>query len=345
MTSQIGRHTGPTEASYDQMMSMITGFWVTQTVRAAATFSVADHLINGVSTADAIASAESIDPDATRRLLRTCASLGLVTSDDGVHFAATDLLLTLLTDVPGSLKGFAVSQSAPGHWLPWGRFPESVRTGQRQTLSAHGAEIWEYFAEHSEEAKNFTTSMDNLSTMVIGDAVRLIDTTGVKRVVDIGGASGTLVHALMAQNPNLSGAVLDLPGVVPDAITMAKQKGLAERFDGISGDFFESVPPADLHLLKFILHDWDDDACVRILRNCRTSLDDGGRVVVVEMVVGELGEPGIAPMMDMNMLAMTSGRERDIGEYDKLFASAGLARTAAESTQSPFTIIEATAVA
>lgn len=344
MTSQTGRHAGPTEASYAQMMSMITGFQVTQTVRAAATFSVADHLTNGVSTAEAIASAESIDPDATRRLLRTCASLGLVTSDDGVHFAPTDLMLTLRGNVPGSLRGYAMSQSAPGHWLPWGKFPESVRTGQRQTAPAYGAEVWEYFAEHPEEASIFTVSMDNLSTMVVGEAARLIDTTGAKRAVDVGGASGSLVHALMAQNPNLSGAVLDRPDVVPDAIAMAEQKGLAGRFDGISGDFFESVPAADLYLLKFVMHDWDDDACVRILRNCRTSLDNGGRVIVVEMVIGELGEPGIATLMDMNMLAMTGGRERDISEYDKLFAAAGLARTVATPTQSPFTIIEATAV-
>lgn len=333
----------PTAASYDQMMSMITGFWVTQIVRAAAAYSLADHLMSGVATAEGIAAAESLDAGATWRLLRACASLGLVTSEDGIGFAATDLLRTLLADVPGSLKGFALSQSAPGHWLPWGHFPEAVRTGQRQTIPVHGGEIWDYFARTPQEAALFTTSMDNLSAMVVGEAARLIDTAGTRLAVDVGGASGTLVHALMAANPSLRGAVLDLPQVVPDAIAAAGKKGLSSRFEGVVGDFFAAVPSADLFLLKFILHDWDDDSCVRILRNCRAALPVGGRVAVVELLVGELGAPGIEPLMDMNMLAMTGGRERDIAEYDKLFAEAGLERRAVIPNNSPFTIIEAIA--
>lgn len=338
-----GQVEPPTAASYNRMMFMITGYWVTQIIRAAATYSVADHLVNGVSTAEEIAAAESLDVDATRRLLRACASLGLVTSEDGIGFAATDVLRTLLADVPGSLKGFALSQSAPGHWLPWGHFPEAVRTGQRQDIPVHGEELWDYFARTPDEAALFTTAMDNLSAMVVDEAVRLIDTAGTTLAVDVGGASGTLVHALMAKNASLRGSVLDLPQVVPDAIAAAERKGLSERFEGIVGDFFESLPSADLYLLKFILHDWDDDGCVRILRNCRAALTGGGRVVVVELLVGGLGQPGLEPLMDMNMLAMTGGRERDLSEYDKLFAAAGLARSAVTRTRSHFAIIEAIA--
>jgi hypothetical protein len=309
------------------MAGMVTGFWVTQIVRAAAMYNLADHLAGGTDTAEGIAAAEHIDPEATRRLMRACASLGLMVSADGTHFAGTSLLGTLLADAPNSLRYFALSQSAPGHWLPWGRFPESVRTGEHQVSAAHGEpDIFAYFARHQDEASMFTESMSNLSLGVARDAAAVIDTSGVGFALDVGGASGDLIRAMMRANPSLRGGVLDLPHIVPDAEAAARAEGLQSRFTAVAGDFFEKVPPADLYVLKFIMHDWDDDRCVRILANCRASLAEGGRVVIVDMHVGDIGEPGLGPIMDMNMLDMTGGMERQAGELDKLFAAAGLRR-------------------
>ena len=107
-----------------------------------------------------------------------------------------------------------------------------------------------------------------------------------------------------------------------------------------SGDFFESVPAADLYVLKYILHDWDDDSCVHILANYRASLLEGGRIAVVDLLVGEIGQPGLGPLMDMNMLDMTGGRERQIAEFDSLFAAAGLRRVNLSSAGA-FAVIEA----
>jgi hypothetical protein len=312
---------------YERMMSMITGYWVTQVVRAAAAFNLADHVAEGLSTAPEIAKVESTDPDATRRLLRACASLGLFTSQDGVHFAGTSLLETLRKDSPNSLHGFAVSQAAPGHWQPWGQFPQAVRENSPQTHAVYGSSIFEYFAEHLDEAEAFTSSMTNLGRLGGIEVARVLDTEGVRLAVDVGGASGDLVHSVMLANPKLKGAVLDRPHVVPDAVEAARSKGLGDRFTVVAGDFFEEVPPADLYLLKYIMHDWNDEQCVRILSNCRESLAEGGRVAVIEHLIGKTGEPGIAPLMDMNMLVMLPGRERDVDEFDALFAAAGLRRT------------------
>jgi hypothetical protein len=324
-------------------MFMIAGYWVTQIIRAAATYSLADHLADGPRTAKDIATAEGLDLGATERLLRTCASLGLAAAAENGTFASTELLRTLEDDVPRSLKGWALSQSAPGHWLPWGQFPESVRTGEHQVRAIHGGTIWDYFERTPDEAAAFTTSMNNLSSAVVDEAVRLIDTTGVRRAVDVGGASGSLVRAMMRANPDLNGIVLEREQVVPDAIAAAAKDGLADRFDGVVGDFFTSVPDGDMHLLKYILHDWNDDECVRILRSCRAATTEGGRLVVIELVQ-ELGTPGLAPLMDMNMMVMVGGRERDIAEYDQLLNAAGFARTSLRPTRSPYCLIEAVAV-
>ena len=145
---------------------------------------------------------------------------------------------------------------------------------------------------------------------------------------------------MMRANPELNGGVFDLPHIVPAAAEAAKAEGLDERFTTVGGDFFESVPAADLYVLKYIMHDWEDVSCVRILENCRASLVAGGRIAVVDLLVGDIGQPGLAPLMDMNMLAMTGGRERDIAEFDALFAKAGLRRVKV-STAGAFAIIEA----
>ncbi|MFF2523512.1 methyltransferase [Streptomyces liangshanensis] len=324
--------TGPAPAGpqdYDRMTGMVTGFWVTQTVRAAAIYNLADHLAAGTDTAESVAAAEGTDVDATRRLMRTCASLGLMTSEDGgVHYSATSLLGTLAKDDPNSLRGFAISQSAPGHWLPWGLFPEAVRSGERQIRAAHGDEtIFDYFSQHLDEATSFTESMGNLSRAAARDIAGVLDTKGVGLALDIGGADGEVVRALMKINPELRGGVFDLPHVLPDAEAAAKADGLGQRFTTVGGNYFQTVSPADMYILKYILHHWDDNDCVRILKNCRASLQEGGRVVVIELLVPEIGIPGLAPLMDMNTLGVTGGRERDRAEFDVLFAAAGLRRT------------------
>jgi hypothetical protein len=331
----------PAEAQdYERMMGMVTGFWVTQIVRAAALYNLADHLATGADTAEAIAESESTDVDATGRLLRTCASLGLMTSEDGRHFTGTSLLSTLQQDDPHSLRYFAISQSAPGHWLPWGRFPEAVRTGRHQVTAAHSeANIFDYFSKHLDEASFFTESLSNLSQAAALDIAAVLDTKGVSLALDIGGAAGDLIRAMMRVNPELNGGVFDLPHIVHAAAEAAKAEGLEERFTTVGGDFFESVPAADLYVLKYILHDWDDALCVRILQNCRESLVKGGRIAVVDHLVGEAGEPGLAPLMDMNMLGMTGGRERQIAEFDSLFTAAGLRRVKVSSAGA-FAVIE-----
>ncbi|MFC4465494.1 methyltransferase [Streptomyces xiangluensis] len=145
--------------------------------------------------------------------------------------------------------------------------------------------------------------------------------------VDVGGANGDFVLALMEANPQLSGQVLDLPHTVESARGEAEKRGLSDRFSAVAGDFFAEVPSADLYLLKTIMHDWDDTQCAVILRNCRAAVNEGGRALVVEMVIGEIGKPDFATRADMAMLTMTNGMERDLDEFDALFAASGWRRS------------------
>jgi O-methyltransferase domain len=116
-------------------------------------------------------------------------------------------------------------------------------------------------------------------------------------------------------NSQLHGIVLDLPDVVPSAIAAASALGLAERTKVLAGDFFSHVPEAEIYLLKQVLHDWNDEEAMRILQRCREAMRPGGRVIVIERLLGEIGEPGLAPLADLNMMVMLTGRERTLAEY------------------------------
>jgi hypothetical protein len=229
-----------------RMMQMITGYWVTQIVGAVAAFGIVDRIDAGANDAESIARACGTEPRATLRLLRAAASLGLLAPSDG-GYCVTPLGATLGSGA-GSMRGMAIAQAAPGHWLPWGRFRDAVQSGTRQTPAALGAEIFDYYGAHPEEAAAFSGAMEGLSTMVTRDVVDNLDTRSASRVVDVGGANGTLLAGLLAANPSLSGVLLELPHVVPAA--KAKLASFDGRCEILAGDFFASVPDGDLYLLK-----------------------------------------------------------------------------------------------
>lgn len=330
-------------SDYGAMWDMVTAYRASQLARTAAILSLPEHLADGAKTAEEIARAASADPDATFRVLRMCASLGLVSAQEDGRFAGTGLLATLRADAPGSMRGLALTLSAPGHWQTWGRLPEAVTSGGPQAVPALGEDLWGYYAGQPAEAADFALAMAGMTAAVGDEAARLIDTTGVERAVDVGGGNGSLLHALMAANPKLSGVVFDLPSQIEEARTRIADLGLGARLDAETGDFFKSVPEGDLLLLRYILHDWDDDSARRILARCREALRPGGRVLVLELTVDEVGGPAIGPSQDLNMMVLFGGRERTVDEFGTLFASAGLKLVSSTPTNSPMTIVEAVA--
>jgi hypothetical protein len=326
---------------FTTMSTMVTSHWIPQVVRAAIDLSLPEHLAREALTADEIAQREGSAPATTYRLMRACVVIGLLTADDQGRLHGTELLDTLRKDRPGSLRGLALSTTLPGQWLAWNEFSASVRGGHARVEQALGGDFFDYLERHPAEARDFSEGLTSTTALWTSTAAKVIDTTGVGVAVDVGGAHGSLLHLLLEDNPALRGIVLDRPNIVAGAVAEAERKGLAARIDVIGGDFFESVPAADLMLLKMILHDWDDASCVTILINCRRALNPGGKVAIVEMLVGELSDPGPAALMDMNMLAVVPGQERSLSEYEALLTAAGLSRVSVTPTGSGQSVIVA----
>jgi hypothetical protein len=328
---------------HEQMRAMAMGYWVSQIVRAVVDLSLADHLAAEALTAAEVAEREGSAPNSTFRLMRACVAVGLLSADADGRFKGTALLATLRKDAPNSMRDLALTVTGSADWLPWGEFTTSVRSGRSQTAAVLGMELFEYLEQHPTQAREFAAGMGSLTSLWAADAAKAIDTAGISLAVDVGGATGSLLHLLQEANPTLRGIVFDRPNIVDYATDQIARKGLTARSEVVGGDFFESVPPADLYLLKFILHDWDDQRAIKVLQRCREAMTPGARIAIVEMVVGKLSNPGPAALMDLNMLAICPGQERSLAEYDALLAAAGLRRTAVYATSSPQTVIEAVA--
>jgi hypothetical protein len=326
-----------------KMFDMIFGYRVSQTIRTFADLSLADHLADGPLTAAEAAAREGSAPETTFRLMRAGIALGLLTVDAERRFHTTALLDTLRKDVPKSLRGLALGVTNQASWLPWSEFVETVRTGHSQAGKALGMEIFEYLRQHPAQSQELTAAMESVTSVWGLGVAHAIDTSNVKLAVDVGGAGGALLRALQEVNPELRGIVFDRPDVAADVAPAIASSEFADRAEVVGGDFFKTVPPADLYLLKSVLHDWDDASCVEILSRCREAMVPGGRVAIIEFLLQDLDDPGMMTLTDLSMLALAGGQERSLAEFDALLSKAGLRRTGVRTSDSPLSLIEAVA--
>jgi hypothetical protein len=329
-TDDADQAADDTAADAAGLMQYIFGGVAAQVLHGVAALNIADYLADGPLSAEEVARLAGSDAGATYRLMRTAASLGVLTFDADRRFALTGRGRLLRSGVPGSLRATALSMTGDLHWRPLALLPGAVREGASQAENALGATVFDYLAAPSNaaQAATFAEFMGGMSSLTAAGTVAAADTAGVTTVVDVGGADGQFVLELMAAHPGLRGQVLDLPHAAGRAAREAEQRGLSGRFTAVAGDFFLEVPAADLYLLKMILHDWDDDRATAILRNCRAAVNEGGRALVVETVIGEIGAPesAFSTIIDMIMLCITGGTERDLAEFDALFAASGWRR-------------------
>lgn len=324
------------------VFGLVTGMWAAKASAVAANLGIPDQLAQGPKTAEEVAKAIGADASAVYRLMRAVASVGVLSAEPEHRFALTPLGAALRSNVPGSMRSFLIAEMAPGHWLPWGNLEDAVRTGRPSAPKALGMDAWEYYKKNDDEGFHFAEAMSGLSHMAMQAVLASYSFVGARKVVDVGGSHGSFVAAVLQREKNARGVLFDRPEVVDRAGATLEAAGVNDRVDRVGGSFFESVPAGgDVYLLKSILHDWNDDECVKILRNVRQAMVPDGRVVVVEMLITDKGPPSPAPLLDLNMLVMLTGKERTTEEFAALFAKAGLKLHSVTPTQSPVAVLEA----
>lgn len=325
---------------FQELEQLITGYWKSQSIYAAAKLEIADLLISGPQTPEQLAAATGTDAESLYRLLRALASIGIFAENEAGAFSLTPLSEPLCSDHPHSKQALAV-MNGEDQFSPWCEIIYSLQTGKPAYDKIWGKSVFEYLAEHPEKAQIFDRAMIGIHGRGMDTIPAAYDFSQFETVMDVGGGNGSNLIGILQSCPSLKGILFDQPHVVGRAQTDLEQAGVAERCDLVGGDFFESVPSdANAIVLRHIIHDWDDEKSLTILQNCHRALSDGGKLLVLESVI----EPGNTPFMgkfvDLVMLLVTGGKERTAAQFNALFEQAGFKLTGIIPTSTELSIIE-----
>ncbi|MDQ4148488.1 MAG: acetylserotonin O-methyltransferase [Actinomycetota bacterium] len=294
------------------------GYWKSQALYVAAKLGIADHLRERPKTADELAAEVGAHSPSLFRVLRFLASLGVFDTGPDGAFSLNSLAEPLLTTSQGSTRDWVIMLGEE-FYLAWGMLLDTVKDGKDSFRHTFGQGLFEYLARHPEYAKTFDRAMAAGSTFF--DAVpSAYDFSPHRTVADVGGGNGAMLAAILTANTALRGVLFDAPSVLESARANLEAQGVLERCELVAGDFFESiVGGGDVYIFSRVLHDWTDEQCVTILENCRRSISPDGRVLIIERLI-----PGsYAIASDINMLAVTGGRERSREEFASLLQEAG----------------------
>jgi hypothetical protein len=321
------------------MRELLNGFRVTQTLYVAAKLGLADILKDGPQPVEALAATTGANADALYRVLRALASLGVFAEGPERQFALTPLAALLQQDHPYAVRAQALF-FGDEPYRAWGELFSSVMTGTNAYEQVFGAPHFEYLAQHPDQNELFNQAMSASSRQAATAIAVAYDFSAAGTVVDIAGGQGVLIAGILRANPTLRGILFDQPHVVANALPLLEAAGVADRCELASGDFFVSVPSGDIYTLRHILHDWDDERAIAILRSCAEAMEPGGRVLVIESVIEPGNDPSPAKFLDLMMFVMNGGRERTAEEYRRLFEAAGLRLTRIIPTGGAESLIE-----
>lgn len=314
---------------------LIIGHQAAQAVHVAAVLGIADLVAAKPRSAAELAAQTTSHEASLRRLLRALAALGVLHEQEDGRFGLGELGQPLRTDHPQSAAGWAAFVGRESVWAAWGALGHSVATGENAFAHVHGEDVWRYRAGRPEDSAAFDRAM---ASQTLGVAESVLDAFAFDRfgvIVDVAGGTGAFLAAILARYPAARGILFDQPHVVASA-------AVHERCEVVAGDFFEAVPEGgDAYVLKAIVHDWEDEQSVAILRACRRAIAAGGSLLLVERLLGPPNELPEAKLSDLNMMVAPGGRERTLEEYAALFEAAGFRLVGETPTASGRSVIEA----
>jgi len=301
-----------------------------------------DRLASGPLTVAELAQQLACHPEALDRLLGALVGLKLL-ERNGEQFQNTPAAQTyLLSSSPRRMTGY-INYSNAVAWQLWGNLEGAIQEGTHRWKQTYGWDgpIFSNFFKDDQAKREFLMGMNGFGLISSPHVVRAFDLTRFQKLVDVGGATGHLVIAACEAYPHLQGIVFDLPQVTPVAEEIVGQSSVANRIQVIGGDFFsDDLPAGDLYALGRILHDWNDEQCLTLLRKIHAALPEGGALLIGEKMLNEdRSGPDWAQMQDLNMLVCTEGKERTLTDYRNLLTAAGFSQVNGAVTESPLDAI------
>lgn len=313
----------PDKNDAQQIAVMLRGHVITQLVASAVRFRIPDLLADGAVPEGRLSELTGLGISELRRFLRALEGLGLVERRGADEYRGTTLAGLLRRDT-GDLYGQALMAGAE-YYEAWSGLDYALRTGASAFEHRHGRSLWALFGDDGEVAASFARTMRWNTEHFLGEILSVYDFPATGVVADLGAGDGSLVSALLVRSPQLRGIAFEQPAVIGHTRRTVEERGLANRCELVAGDFLDGVPQgADLYLLKAVVHNWDDEPALRILRNCRAAAGERGRLLVIENAMRSDDVLGAA-IRDLTMLVLFGSRDRTVDEYRCLLERAGFA--------------------
>jgi len=337
-TQETGSRNGNSPPA---LFQIATGYWLSQAVYVAAKLGLADLLKDRPRSCHELAAVTGTDPRCLFRLLRALSAARIFVRTQGDHFALATAGKSLQRDAPGSQRAIIMTLGEV-HYQAWGSLLHCVRTGSTGFESTFGTSLFAYLQSSPEAADTFNRGMSDVASMLAYAVLLAYDFSRISFLVDVGGGQGQFLRTILQLHPEMKGTIFDLPSTIEQVKQDVNGDPCGSRIAAIGGDFFHSVPEgADAYVLCGVIHDWDDDPAVHILRNCRLAMNRKGRLLLVEVVVPDDDDHCFSKLLDLNMMVMTGGRERTRAEFAALLNTAGYSLGRIIPTLAPQSVLEA----
>ena len=326
------------DSPFATVLTVAGGYVLPRCLHVVADLGVADQVSDTPRPVAEVASAVGAERDALARVLSLLSAHGLFTcSAEGVSHTPASALLR--TDHPQSMRSFARMFGSQISWSAYGSLAHTVRTGRPAADEVFPGGFWAYLAEHPDEAAIFNEAMMGKAHGAVAGIMGSYDFSAFRAICDVGGGSGHLLRAVLESAPNARGILFDLPRVIESAEGIASQR-LALQ----AGDFFrDALPECDAYLLMEVIHDWNDDESLAILKAVRRAAPSQATLLLIEQMVPEEPGPSWVKTLDIHMLTLLGGRQRTLHEYTVLLEGAGFAFRRAIEAGPDAVILEAVA--
>jgi hypothetical protein len=335
-----------------RMRRLIYGNWQTCVTFAFAELGLADLLREGSRTAAALAAATGTNVAALRRYLRCCQELEFVQLERGTdRVSLTPFGQLLRSDHALSQRAAARLNGASYRYEPWGKLVAVLTEGTSSNHSPtreHGSLA--YLADRPEELAVFQQAMSDLSVTENAVLAKSYDFGRFGHIIDVGGGHGSFLKAILKEHPNTRGTLFDLEDVLRGVNWPTQDPEVGNRLKLCPGDFFESLPAdGDIYLLKNVVHNWPEEKLVRLLESLRAAMgtstsDDPKRALIIEFLIPDEDERGIAHWIDLNSFVLVGGADRTAAEYEALAQRCGFKISGLIPTATNRVIIELAAV-
>ena len=316
-------------SDYEKTLDIIFGRWRSQILYAGVKLGVFDCVTSDPRKSSDIAKQLNLKCALTYRLLRALGSLGFLKEEDDHRFSISSQGKLLQKNHPQTLRGVTLLEEGPEHYAIWKHLPAMIKDGQQNAfLREYGTKAFEYADRNPEYAEVFSQAMSSYSatqTTWVLDALSGYDFSKVHHLCDIGGGYGHLLSHVLLKYHHMRGSILELKSLIKNKDLLWPSKmGVDDRCMYIEGDMFTEVPSADAYIMKMIIHDWNDDECIKILSNIhRSCSSQDGRVFIVEYLITDPEKPHFSKLFDIHMMCWGTGRERTIEEHSTLLEKSG----------------------